>query len=119
MRMHKYLLIAGLATLLTACGSEPASVVKEFYDDIGNGKIQEAKQFVNPSVQRKYGEDVDAGLEIRMREYNNAGGYKGVTLSDENSNGDNYSAKATIHTGSGKDIVEPVRMLKVNGKWVM
>lgn len=60
--MKRYLIAAIAALSLTACGSSPDGVVRDFYTHLDDGNTTRAAELISPQLRSSWGSKLDAAL---------------------------------------------------------
>ena len=120
------ILVAAVATALTACSSGPKTASKDFYTDIGNGHPDQAMKLIDTADVPPAAQLVDvngkirAAMEATHQQAETHGGLDQVKiLSMQQIDADHakVSAEMVFHDGTNQQTTDT--WVKKNGKWLM
>lgn len=123
---QKIMVVAAVATALTACSSGPKSASKDFYSDIGNGHPDQAMKLIDTASIPPAAQLVDvngkirAAMEATHQQAEAHGGLAQVKiLSMQQIDADHakVSTEMVFHDGTNQKTTDT--WVKRNGKWLM
>ena len=105
--------------LFSACaGNSPASTVKRFYRDIGDGKVDDALDLLSAQTITTVGkEKLLAGLQKATRAALDKGGIKDVEITNEQIANELANVTAIVRYGNGSAETEKVKLVKESMSW--
>lgn len=117
-------LISGIATatLLVACGGNPATITKQFYLSVSEGKIDEALKLFDVKQAQAQGfsrEKLRAALAARFSRFNSdsCGGLTDVVIVSEEVRGEIANQKIELVCAKGPTTKTNARLMKSDGSW--
>lgn len=123
---QKVIVVAAVATALTACSSGPKAASKDFYSDIGNGQTDQAMKLIDtagipPAAQLvDVNSKIRAAMEATHQQAEAHGGLdqvKILSLKQIDADHAKVSAEMVFHDGTVQQSTDT--WIKRNGKWLM
>jgi len=119
--MKRSLALAACACIILAvacAGGSPASAVKNFYKDIGEGKIDDALGLLSEQTVATVGrEKLRTGLQKATRDALDKGGITDVQITNEQIANEIANVTAVVKYGNGTTETEKVRLVKEGSGW--
>lgn len=115
-RFITIMLGASLLTVISSCsifGSSPSAISKQYFELLGNGEIQKAKELHISSSSF----DIDEHLISISKTMADKGGLKSVETKDENVHGDVAEVKFTLFTKDSQSSSGEMKFIKENSSW--
>lgn len=119
MRRSLKLAVCICLILITACaGRSPASAVKSFYKDIGEGKIDDALGLLSSQTVATVGkEKLRTGLQKATRDALDKGGITDVQITNEQVANEIANVTVVVKYGNGTTETEKVKLVKEGSGW--
>lgn len=121
--MKRYLIVALVALSLTACGSSPDGVVRDFYGYLSDGNTTKAAELISPRSRDAWGPKIDAFLLDSAEKIAKCDGIKKLEVEqDKERSTDNlrvFKVKMIMKSDAPKCGVknDTIKILKNDGKW--
>lgn len=121
--MKRYLIAAIAALSLTACGSSPDGVVRDFYTHLEDGNTTKAAELISPQLRSSWGGKLDAVLLGASKKIAECDGIKKLEVEqDKERSTDNlrvFKVKMIMKSDDSKCGVknETIKTFKNDGKW--
>jgi hypothetical protein len=121
--MKSYLIAAVAVLSLTACGSSPDGVVREFYTHLADGNTTKAAEMISPQTRSSWGGKIDVALLATSTKIAKCGGLKKLDIEqDKERSTDNFRVFKVTVTMKSDDkkcgvINDTVKTFKNDGKW--
>lgn len=121
--MKRYLIAAIAALSLTACGSSPDGVVRDFYTHLADGNTTKAAELISPQLRSSWGGKLDAALlDVSTKIAKCDGIKKLVVEQDKERSTDNlrvFKITMTMKSDAPKCGVknDTIKTFKNDGKW--
>ncbi len=118
LRRLRHLALLSAAGVLVACAAGPDDAYEGFTNALAEGKIEEAKQYMPPTMSAIPDSKLTPALAEVTREMQGRGGLDRVRIVSVEENGDLATVIAEQHFGNGAVQTDTMPMLKdAEGKW--
>jgi hypothetical protein len=108
-----------MALGLAGCGASPSGTVKEFYENVEKGKLDDAMEPLPPQAKAMGPEKIKAELGRKTSQIQAKGGIKSIKVVTETETGDVATVEIAVTYGDKSTANESIKMMKSDGKWLM
>jgi hypothetical protein len=113
------LLLVIMMTTLAACGlfkPGPSQVVKEFYHEVEEGKINDAMKLFSAQVTQTFGSKLTMAMSSQTSQIKKKGGIKSIDTK-ETVTGDLAKVEYTVKYGDNSEENGVIDLIKEQGDW--
>jgi hypothetical protein len=112
------LLVIGAFLLIACSGSGPGATVKNFYQLVEKGEVNEAMELMTPGIKEMMQAMGGPALFGEgTKEFKDKGGIKKIKILKEEINGDVAEVEVEVEFGNGTNEKQTMNLTKVDGKW--
>jgi hypothetical protein len=107
-----------LVLALACAGATPASTVKGFYTDIGEGNVDDALGLVSAQILAMFGKNkLRLGLQEETKKMISKGGLREVQITDVKVVGDTATVASVLRFGNGTEERTTDKLVREAQRW--